>query len=50
MKPGTANKVRYKIGSVTAADASTNIKRVSRDEYEANYEANFQKDDTVTVV
>ena len=50
VKPGTANKVRYKIGSVTAADASTNIKRVSRDEYEANYEANFQKDDTVTVV
>lgn len=50
VKPGTANKVRYKIGSVTAADASTNIKRVSGDEYEANYEANFQKDDTVTVV
>lgn len=49
VKPGTANKVRYKIGSVTAADASTNIKRVSGDEYEANYEANFQKDDTVTV-
>lgn len=49
VKPGTANKVRYKIGSVTAADASTSIKRVSGDEYEANYEANFQKDDTVTV-
>lgn len=45
VKPGTANKVRYKIGSVTAADASTSIKRVSGDEYEAN----FQKDDTVTV-
>lgn len=50
VKPGTANKVRYRIGSVTATDASTNIKRVSGDEYEANYEANFQKDDTVTVV
>ena len=49
VKPGTANKVRYKIGSVTAADASTSIKRVSGDEYEANYEANFQKDDTVTI-
>lgn len=49
VKPGTANQVRYKIGSVTAADASTSIKRVSGDEYEANYEANFQKDDTVTV-
>lgn len=50
MKPGTANKVRYKIGSVTAADASsTSITRVSGDEYEANYEANFKKDDTVTV-
>lgn len=49
VKPGTANKVRYKIGSVTAADASTSIKRVSGDEYEAYYEANFQKDDTVTV-
>lgn len=49
VKPGTANKVRYKIGSVTAADASTSIKRVSGDEYEANYEANFKKDDTVTV-
>ncbi|WP_243238146.1 DUF7601 domain-containing protein [Ruminococcus hominis] len=49
VKPGTANKVRYKIGSVTAADVSTSIKRVSGDEYEANYEANFQKDDTVTV-
>ena len=49
VKPGTANKVRYKIGSVTATDASTSIKRVSGDEYEANYEANFQKDDTVTI-
>ena len=49
VKPGTANKVRYKIGSVTAADVSTSIKRVSGDEYEANYEANFQKDDTVTI-
>lgn len=49
VKPGTANKVRYKIGSITAADASTSIKRVSGDEYEANYEANFQKDDTVTI-
>lgn len=49
VKPGTANKVRYKIGSVTAADASTSITRVSGDEYEAYYEANFQKDDTVTV-
>ena len=49
VKPGTANKVRYKIGSVTAADASTIIKRVSGDEYEAYYEANFQKDDTVTI-
>ena len=49
VKPGTAHKVRYKIGSVTAADASTSIKRVSGDEYEAYYEANFQKDDTVTV-
>ena len=49
VKPGTANKVRYKIGSVTAADASTSIKQVSGDEYEANYEANFQKDDTVTI-
>lgn len=49
VKPGTANKVRYKIGSVTAADASTSIKRVSGDEYEAYYEANFQKDDTVTI-
>lgn len=50
VKPGTANKVRYKIGSVTAADASsTSITRVSGDEYEANYEANFQKDDTVTI-
>lgn len=48
VKPGTANKVRYKIGSVTAG-ASTSIKRVSGDEYEASYEANFQKDDTVTV-
>ena len=48
VKPGTANKVRYKIGSVTA-DASTSIKRVSGDEYEAYYEANFQKDDTVTI-
>lgn len=45
VKPGTANKVRYKIGSVTATDASTSIKRVSGDEYEAN----FQKDDTVTI-
>ena len=49
VKPGTANKVRYKIGSITAADASTSIKRVSGDEYEAYYEANFQKDDTVTI-
>lgn len=49
VKPGTANKVRYKIGSVTAADASTSIKRVSGDEYEAYYEANFQKDDIVTI-
>lgn len=49
VKPGTANKVRYKIGSVTAVDASTRITRVSGDEYEANYEANFQKDDTVTI-
>lgn len=49
VKPGTANKVRYKIGSVTAADTSTSIKRVSGDEYEAYYEANFQKDDTVTI-
>lgn len=49
VKPGTANKVRYKIGSVTAVDASTSITRVSGDEYEAYYEANFQKDDTVTV-
>ena len=50
VKPGTANKVRYKIGSVTAADASsTSITRVSGDEYEAYYEANFQKDDTVTI-
>ena len=49
VKTGTANKVRYKIGSVTAVDASTRITRVSGDEYEANYEANFQKDDTVTI-
>lgn len=49
VKPGTANQVRYKIGSVTAADASTSITQVSGDEYEANYEANFQKDDTVTI-
>lgn len=49
VKAGTANKVRYKIGSVTATDASTSIKRVSEDEYEAYYEANFQKDDTVTI-
>ena len=49
VKPGTASKVRYKIGSITAADASTSIKRVSGDEYEAYYEANFQKDDTVTI-
>lgn len=50
VKPGTANKVRYKIGSVTAADASsTSITRVSGDEYEAYYEANFQKDDIVTI-
>lgn len=49
VKPGTVNKVRYKIGSITAADASTSIKRVSGDEYEAYYEANFQKDDTVTI-
>lgn len=49
VKPGTANKVRYKIGSVKGADTSTSIKQVSGDEYEANYEANFQKDDTVTV-
>lgn len=49
VKAGTTNKVRYKIGSVTATDASTSIKRVSGDEYEAYYEANFQKDDTVTI-
>lgn len=49
VKPGTVNKVRYKIGSITAADASISIKRVSGDEYEAYYEANFQKDDTVTI-
>lgn len=49
VKPGTANKVRYKIGNVTAVDASTSIERVSGDEYEANYEAKFQKDDTVTI-
>lgn len=49
VKPGTANKVRYKIGSVTSVDASTSITRVSGDEYEAYYEANFQKDDTVTI-
>ena len=50
VKPGTANKVRYKIGSVKAADASsTSITRVSGDEYEAYYAANFQKDDTVTI-
>lgn len=49
VKPGTANKVRYKIGSVKGADASTSIKQVSGDEYEAYYEANFQKDDTVTI-
>lgn len=49
VKPGTANKVRYKIGSVTAGASTTSITRVSGDEYEANYEANFQKDDTVTV-
>ncbi|WP_294784566.1 DUF5979 domain-containing protein [uncultured Eubacterium sp.] len=50
VKPGTANKVRYKIGSVKGADtSSTSITRVSGDEYEAYYEANFQKDDTVTI-
>jgi len=49
VKPGTANKVRYKIGSVKGADTSTIIKQVSGDEYEAYYEANFQKDDTVTI-
>lgn len=49
VKPGTANKVRYKIGSVKGADTSTSIERVSGDEYEAYYEANFQKDDTVTI-
>lgn len=49
VKPGTANKVRYKIGSVTAADASTSITQVSGDEYEAYYDANFQKDDIVTI-
>ena len=49
VKPGTDNKVRYKIGSVKAADVSTNITRVSGDEYEAYYAANFQKDDTVTI-
>lgn len=49
VKPGTANKVRYKIGSVTAADESTSITQVSGDEYEAYYEANFQKDDIVTI-
>ena len=49
VKPGTANKVRYKIGSVTAGASTTSITRVSGDEYEANYEANFQKDDTVTI-
>ena len=49
VKPGTANKVRYKIGSVKGADTSTSIKQVSGDEYEAYYEANFQKDDTVTI-
>lgn len=49
VKPGTANKVRYKIGSVKGADASTSIKQVSGDEYEAYYEANFQKDDIVTI-
>ena len=49
VKPGTANKVRYKIGSVKGADTSTSITQVSGDEYEAYYEANFQKDDTVTV-
>ena len=49
VKPGTANKVRYKIGSVTADAPPTSITRVSGDEYEANYEANFQKDDTVTI-
>ena len=49
VKPGTANKVRYKIGSVKGADTSTIIKQVSGDEYEAYYEANFLKDDTVTI-
>ena len=49
VKPGTANQVRYKIESVKGADTSTSIKQVSGDEYEAYYEANFQKDDTVTV-
>lgn len=49
VKPGTASQVRHKIGSVTAADVSTSITQVSGDEYEANYEANFQKDDTVTI-
>ena len=49
VKPGTANKVRYKIGSVTADASSTRITRVSGDEYEAYYEANFQKDDIVTI-
>ena len=49
VKPGTANKVRYKIGSVKGADTSTIIKQVSGEEYEAYYEANFQKDDTVTI-
>ena len=49
VKPGTANKVRYKIRSVKGADTSTSIKQVSGDEYEAYYEANFQKDDTITI-
>lgn len=49
VKPGTANKVRYKIGSVKGADTSTSIKQVFGDEYEAYYEADFQKDDTVTI-
>ena len=43
VKPGTANKVRYKIGSVTAGASTTSITRVSGDEYEANYEANFSE-------
>lgn len=46
--PATANKVRYKITSVTS-EKNANIKQDSGDEYGATYTATFTQDDNITI-